>query len=164
MGLSAFRLGDKFGYLDEVLHNTSNSPITFSSITYPGAGNVLRTLQIKIAPLVPGPPSVDGGRYETDPPVMKTSHGCIAETLLPIKGFRLPPRGWARIWVVFQAIHTGRYKITKHIVTYTQNSARYRQTLPQGYEGVVTKNRTQLTPSSSETACLSLTTPLDGHI
>jgi hypothetical protein len=32
MGLNAFRVGDKFGYLDEILHNTSSRPVTFTSI------------------------------------------------------------------------------------------------------------------------------------
>jgi len=161
VGPSPFRLGDKFGYLDEVLHNTSSSPVVVSSITFKGAGNVLRTVQVKIAPLVPGPPSLPGGRFETDPPVQKTAHGCLVETLRPVKGFRLPAGGWARIWVVFQAVHTGRYKITEHVVNYTQNGIHYRQALPQGYEGAVTRNGIQLTPNYLEKPCLSLTTPLE---
>jgi len=28
-----------------------------------------------------------------------------------------------RIWVVFQAVHTGRYKITEHVVNYTQTAS-----------------------------------------
>lgn len=63
--------------------------------------------------------------------------------------------------MVFQAVRTGRYKITGHIVAYTQNGVRYRQDLPQGYEGVVTRNGTQLVPAPDERPCLSLTTPLD---
>jgi hypothetical protein len=141
MGLADVRLGDKFGYLHEVLHNTSRSPITFRPITFPRLRNVLRILQVKIAPLVPGPPSVDGGRYATDPPVMKSAQGCIVETLRRVKGFR-PPRGWARIW---DGVSAGRYTITRHVVTYTQDGARFRRVLPQGYEGVVTKNGTHLT-------------------
>jgi len=92
---------------------------------------------------------------------MKNRQGCIVETLRPVKGFRLPPRGWARIWVVFRAVRIGRYDITEHLVSYTQNGITYQQTLPQGYRGAVTKHGTQLTPSSVEKPCLSLTTPLD---
>jgi hypothetical protein len=91
---------------------------------------------------------------------MKSPGGCIVETLRPVKGFRLPPDGLVRIWVVFQAIHTGRYKITRHIVSYTQNGVKYQQAPVQGYEGVVTRNGTHLNPSSSERPCLSLTIPL----
>ena len=161
MGLSAVRLGDKFGYLDEVLQNASGSPITLTSITFSGAGKLLRTVQVKIGLIAPGVPGLPGARYETDPPVQKIGHRCIVETLRPVQGFRLPPHGLARIWVVFQAVRTGRYKITEHIVTYTQNGVRYRQDLPQGYEGVVTRNGTHLVPASVERPCLSLTTPLD---
>jgi hypothetical protein len=161
MGLKVFPVGEKLGYLDEILDNRSSSPITLSSVTFPGAGKLLRTLEVKIGPVAAGTPGVGGGRYETDPPVAKGSHGCIVETLKPVKGYRLGPHALARIWVVFQAVHTGRYKITRHIVTYTQDGVLYQQSLPQGYEGVVTKNGTHLTPSSYEKPCLSLTTPLE---
>src|SRR5215813_11119109 len=139
LGLKAFPVGEKLGYLDEILYNRSSSPITLNSVTLPGAGKMLRTLEIKISPATPGTPPVGGGRYETDPPVTKGRHGCIVETLKPMRGYRLGPHALARIWVVFQAIHTGRYKITRHIVTYTQDGVRYQQSVPQGYVGVVTK-------------------------
>jgi hypothetical protein len=161
LGLKAFPVGEKLGYLDEILYNRSSSPITLSSVTFPGAGKVLRTLEVKIAPATPGSPGVGGGRYETDPPVTKGPHGCIVETLKPVRGYRLAPHALARIWVVFQAIRAGRYKITRHIVTYTQDGVRYQQSPPQGYEGVVTKNGTHLTPASYEKPCLSHTTPLE---
>jgi hypothetical protein len=160
LGLKAFPVGEKLGYLDEILYNRSNSPITLSSVTFPGAGKLLRTLEVKIAPAVPGTRGVGGGRYETDPPVAKMRHGCVVERLRPVKGFRLAPHGLARVWVVFQAVHTGRYKITRHIVTYTQDGVLHQQSPPQGYEGVVTKSG-HLAPSSYEKPCLSLTTPLE---
>jgi hypothetical protein len=161
MGLSAVRLGGKFGYLDEVLRNTSSSPITLSSITFPGAGKLLRTMQVKIGLIAPGVPGLPGARYETDPPVQRSGTGASSNPCAQCRACGSPRTAWRGSGWCSRPSAPAATRSPSTFVAYTQNGVRYRQALPQGYEGVVTRNGTRLVPASDERPCLSLTTSLD---
>jgi hypothetical protein len=92
-----------------------------------------------------------------------TRQGCVAQTLRPLHGYFMRAGGRARIWVVFQAVGTGRYNLPDYAIYYTQASTRQRQVLSEGYSGsVARKTRAANTsPSRLQKRCLSHTSLLN---
>jgi hypothetical protein len=135
--------GSQLGLLDVDLVNRSHSPITLESIRGigRGLGTVIRVVEVKIAPAHGnGSTDVPGGAYETDPPVYWAGEGtCAKQTMVPLHGFRLEPGGLARVWIVVQAARPGRFAVTGHIVRYAQDGTPYRQLVPTGYTGSVSR-------------------------
>jgi hypothetical protein len=163
-GLAPLKPGTQLGLLDIYLQNRSQSPITIDSVRGigRGLGTVIKVAEVKIAPARGAggkvtPDGVGGGAYATDPPVMWTGPGkCNKEQLVPLHGFRLPPAGLARVWIIVQAARPGRFAITGHLVRYTQGGTPYQQLVPTGYEGLVSRTAPFIPIDWSEARCLKI--------
>jgi len=122
-------------------------------------------VEVKIAPARGAdgkvtPDGLPGGAYETDPPVEWTGPGeCNQELLVPLHGFRLAAGGLARVWIVVQAARPGRFAITGHLVRYTQAGTRYRQLIPTGYQGSVSRTAPFTPIYWAQARCLKLMKP-----
>ena len=142
-GLAPLKPGTQLGLLDVDLVNRSKSPVTLESISGIGRrlGTVIRVVEVKIAPAHGnGSKDVPGGAYETDPPVFWAGKGtCLKQTMVPLRGFRLAPGGLARVWIVVQGARPGRFAVTGHIVRYAQGGTLYRELIPTGYTGSVSR-------------------------
>lgn len=66
-----------------------------------------------------------------------------------------------RIWVVFKAVGSGHYSLLSHAIYYTQHGTRYRQILPQGFLGPVSRNGMHVSPAWFEKRCLAYTALLN---
>ena len=130
-------------------------PITIDSITLAGEGlgTVVRPVQTQIA---------DGSRHSTvpssvyaeDPPVTRTTGGCVVQTLRRVSGYRLRPGQIIAVWTIIIGIRPGRFSLNKHVVTYTQNSNRYTEAITQGFHGFVSRHATTLpTAGDNSGAC-----------
>jgi hypothetical protein len=166
-GLAPLKPGTQLGLLDVYLQNRSRLPITIDSVTGVGRGlgTVVKVAEVKIAPArrADGQAIADGvggGAYATDPPVMWTGPGkCDEGVLVDLHGFRLPARSLARVWIVVQAARPGRFAITGHLVRYTQQGRLYRQLIPEGYRGTVSRTAPFIPIDWSEARCLKTTEP-----
>ncbi|HEY7432416.1 MAG TPA: hypothetical protein VH641_16965 [Streptosporangiaceae bacterium] len=165
IGGSRMQVGSKLGYLFAYLQNKSGQPLVIQAISFRGRGlgNVVRPVKEEIAPLSPDVTVVDAGGYVTDPPVAWTRQGCLAQTLRPLHGYHMGVNGRARIWVVFQAVGTGRYSLPDYTIYYTQAGTHQRQVLSEGYSGEVVRKASaaETSPSRSQLRCLRHTTLLN---
>lgn len=159
-GTAPLRPGDQLGMLDVGLWNHSHQPLTITSITVSGrgVGSVIRIAEVKIAPDLPLSTAVTGGAYETDPPVeyigLEYTGHCIRQVLRPVHGYKLAPGAKARVWVVIEYQHPGRFAIREHIIHYTQNGSRYQEAIPTGYTGSAAPDAKYLPPTSWQARCV----------
>jgi hypothetical protein len=112
-------IGEQFIYMMLDLHNVTPDPITIESIELRGTGlgTVLRATRMMLAPFPSRPSSrpdsTPGGLYKVYPPVWKWRGGpCIAQRLVPVRGYALRAGAEARVLIVFQAASLGRFNIT----------------------------------------------------
>jgi len=165
IGGSRMQVGSKLGYLFAYLQNKSGQPLVIEAISFRGRGlgNVVRPVKEQVAPLSPQVTVVDAGGYVTDPPVAWTRQGCLAQTLRPLHGYHMGVGGRARLWVVFQAVGTGRYSLPDYTIYYTQAGTHQRQVLSEGYSGAVVRKASpaDTSPSRLQMRCLSHTTLLN---
>jgi hypothetical protein len=136
-GVITIRVGTEIGFNGVWLDNTSRVPITIDSVKLigSGAGTVVRQEQTQIA--ISGPRSVPVSVYAENPPVARTTRGCVTQVLRPLVGYRLLPGKFVTLWTILLGIRSGRYNISRHMITYTQNGSRYQQTITQGFHGTV---------------------------
>jgi hypothetical protein len=162
-GLAPLKPGTQLGLLDVDLVNRSHSPITLVSISGigRGLGTVIRVVEVKIAPAHGnGSKDAPGGAYETDPPVYWVGKGtCLKQAMVPLHGFRLAPGALARVWIVVQAARPGRFAVTGHVVRYAQGRTLYRQLIPTGYTGSVTRTAKFIPIWWSHARCLKILKP-----
>jgi hypothetical protein len=165
IGGSRMQVGSKLGYLFAYLQNKSGQPLVIQAISFRGRGlgSVVRPVKEEVAPLSPHVTVVDAGGYVTDPPVAWTRQGCLAQTLRPLHGYHMGVGGRARLWVVFQAVGTGRYSLPDYTIYYLQAGTHQRQVLSEGYSGVVARKApaAETSPSPLQMRCLSHTTLLN---
>jgi hypothetical protein len=165
IGGATIPVGGKLGYLFAYLQNKSGQPLVIESITFHGhgIGTVVRPVQEEIAPLGADVSVVAAGGYVTDPPVAWTRQGCLAQTLRPLHGYYMPPRGRARVWVVFQAVGAGRYNFPTYTISYSQADTHQAQVLSEGHSGAVVRNApaANTSPSRMQRRCLSHTSLLN---
>jgi hypothetical protein len=165
IGGAAIPVGSKLGYLFAYLQNKSGQPLVIESITFHGhgIGSVVRPVQEDIAPLGADVSVVAAGGYVTDPPVAWTRQGCLAQTLRPLHGYYMPPRGRARIWVVFQAVGPGNYDFPTYTIAYTQGGTHQQQVLSEGHSGAVLRSApvANTSPSRLQRRCLGHTSLLN---
>ncbi len=163
--LAPLKPGDEVGMLFVDLDNSSNSPLSLRSVSFPGrgVGTVIRIVQLEIGPSIAGkiPPSqitkgVPGGAYRTDPPVAwwAPTRTCGRQVLDPVRGYVLPPRGIARVWVVLQAARPGRYSFG-HVLRYTQGGRQYQEVVREVVRGRVAPHAPYIPVDATEKYCLS---------
>jgi hypothetical protein len=157
-GIAPLRPGLQLGLLDVLLHNTTHQPITIDSITVPGKGigTVIRVVKVEIAPFsVHG--GVPGGAFNTYPPVEVVAGRCSEQALRPVHGYRMGPGANVNVLVVIQARSPGRYRVTHHVVDYTQGGTQYSQSITTGYTGSVARNVASRPADPTQTRCLKST-------
>jgi hypothetical protein len=165
--LAPLKPGDEVGMLFVDLDNTSNAPLTLQSVSFPGrgVGTFVRIVQVEIGPSIAGkiPPSeitkgVPGGTYRTDPPVSwwPPTRTCGKQVLDPVRGYILPPRGIARVWVVLQATRAGRYRFG-HVLHYSQSGRQYQEVIQEVVHGRVAPDAPYIPVDSTEKTCLKKT-------
>lgn len=160
-GIAPIKPGTQLGLLDVDLLNRSPMPITLASVTGlgRGLGTAIHVVEVKIAPADSGNRSTPGGAYQTDPPVFWSSstRTCSTQELRPLRGFRIAPGGLARVWIVVQAAHPGQFAVTGHVVRYTQGGVLYRQAIPTGYKGLVSRTAPFIPLYWAQARCLTRT-------
>ncbi|HEX7993640.1 MAG TPA: hypothetical protein VF506_06930 [Streptosporangiaceae bacterium] len=126
------------------MSNKTESPLVISSITLTGqgVGSVIKLVEVKIAPIETGRKGVPGGTFEVYPPteVWVLTGKCNQQVLVPVPGFRLPPKGQARVWFRIEGAGPGAFNIKGDVVRYRMNGLSYRQLIPTGYKGSVSKH------------------------
>ena len=63
----------------------------------------------------------------------RAGRGCHKQVLKPVAGYRMPPGGQARIYVVVKALRPGSWVIPRQVVTYTQDGATHQHVFPIRY-------------------------------
>jgi hypothetical protein len=137
---------------------------TQQSVSFPGrgVGSVIRIVQVEIGPSIAGkiPRSqitkgVPGGAYQTDPPVAwwAPTRSCGRQVLDPVRGYVLPPRGIARVWVVIEASRPGRYKFG-HVLHYVQAGHQYQEVVQEVVHGRVDPHAPYIPVDPTEQYCL----------
>jgi hypothetical protein len=139
-GLITIRIGTQIGMNAIWLDNFSHTPITIDSVDLvgKGIGTVVRRVGTQVA--ISGLRSVPVSAYAETPPVALTRRGCIAQALRPLAGYRLMPGKFVTLWTILLGVRPGRYNISSHVITYTQNGIQYRQSITQGFHGIVTRH------------------------
>ncbi len=144
LGLGPLKPGAELGLLLAGLKNKSRSPVVISSVALVGrgVGTVIKVVEVKLAPNETGNNAAPGGAYEVSAPEAwwPPTASCGRQPLVPLHGFRLAPGVLARIWVVIQAARPGKFFAKAHLVLYTQGGISYRQLIPTGYRGSVSRN------------------------
>jgi hypothetical protein len=160
-GLAPLKPGTQLGLLDVDLLNRSQSSITLKSVSGVGhsLGTVIRVVEVQIAPAHGnGSQDTPGGAYQTDPPVFWTSpQTCSTQELRSLRGFRIPPGGLARVWIVVQAASPGQFAVTSHTVRYTEDGVQYQQAIPTGYKGLVSRTAPVIPLYWAQARCLTRT-------
>ncbi|HXP18536.1 MAG TPA: hypothetical protein VN840_02710 [Streptosporangiaceae bacterium] len=168
-GLAPIRPGTQLGLLYAAVHNRSRSPIAISSVTLIGRGvrTVIKIVEVKIAPLETGNKGVPGGAYEVFPPAAywPPAASCGKQPLVRLHGFRLAPGALARVWIRIQGARPGPFLITGDLVRYRQNGVSYRQVIPTGYKGSVSRNAPFIPIDKEQARCVKSENvrPLRGH-
>jgi xanthosine utilization system XapX-like protein len=146
LGVATIRTGTEIGVLFTLLYNHTHAPITIDAITLVGRGlgTVVRPVLTQIAWGKPGA-SVPQSGYVENPPVTLTAGGCTAQALRPVAGYRLQPGDDIAVWQIMLALRPGRYNISSHLITYTQDGSRYQELITQGFHGAVTRHAPLLT-------------------
>jgi hypothetical protein len=141
LGLATFRTDTEIGVLFTFLYNHSREPITIDAIRLVGrgVGTVVRPVLTQIA-YGKRNASVPQSAYAENPPVTLTTGGCTAQALKPVAGFRLLPGDSIAVWQILLALRPGRYNISSHLITYTQDGTRYQELITQGFHGTVTRH------------------------
>jgi xanthosine utilization system XapX-like protein len=144
--VATIRTGTEIGVLFTLLYNHTHAPITIDAITLVGRGlgTVVRPVLTQIAWGKPGA-SVPQSGYVENPPVTLTAGGCTAQALRPVAGYRLQPGDDIAVWQIMLALRPGRYNISSHLITYTQDGSRYQELITQGFHGAVTRHAPLLT-------------------
>ena len=151
------------------MHNRSGSPLAISSVTLVGrgVGTVIKVVEVKIAPLESGNKGVPGGAFEVFPPAAywPPAASCGKQVLVPLHGFRLAPGALARVWVLVQAASPGPFFVRAHLVRYRQHGVSYRQLIPTGYQGSVSRTAAFIPIDKEQARCLKSENvrPLQGH-
>jgi hypothetical protein len=146
LGLAPIRTGTEIGVLYTLLYNHSHTPLTIDAITLAGKGlgTVVRPARTQIADGGPGS-SVPQTVYAENPPLAKTTSGCVTEALRPVTGYRLKPGHYIAVWTIILGTRPGRFNLNNHLITYTQDSHRYQEVITQGFHGTVTRHAPLLT-------------------
>jgi hypothetical protein len=168
-GLAPIRPGTQLGLLYADVSNRSRSPITLTSVTLVGrgVGTVIKIVEIKIAPLETGNKAVPGGAYEVYPPTAywPPAASCGKQPLVPLPGFRLAPGTLARVWFRIQGAAPGPFLVAGDLVRYQQHGAGYRQLIPTGYKGSVSRTAPFIPIDKEQARCINSENarPLRGH-
>lgn len=149
------------------IHNVSDENIRLISanIQGPGVGEVITVTRMAVAPLPPlvGPGKfTPGGIYTTDPPGLLApgDRRCSMQTIVPVRGFVLPPDGEARLAVFIRATGLGDYDIETHVVEYAVGRSRYRQTLRYESHCSVSSQGRPVSLEPAQRACVEEAGPL----
>ena len=81
------------------------------------------------------------------------------QVLRSLQGFRLPPGALARVWIIVQASRPGRFAVTGHAVRYTQAGTQYREVIPTGYTGSVSRAARFIPIDWAQARCLESMKP-----
>ena len=146
------------------LINRTHAPLVIKSVGFTGRGigTVIKVVQVNLAPAGYGGKdprlifdSDPLSTYGTDPPVERYGPGlkCHRQILRQVKGYRLGYNANARVWVVIRNLRPGRWTITSHVITYTQNGTTYRQAISLQAYGTVARHAVFTLDPNSE-ACL----------
>ena len=99
-----------------------------------------------------------GGAYRTDPPIAwwPPTGTCGRQVLDPVRGYVLPSRGIARVWIVLKATRPGRYRFS-HVLHYTQGGHQYQEVIPEFVQGRVAPHAPYIPIDAMEKRCLKQT-------
>lgn len=165
VGLATFPPGTRFSDVYAYLQNTTSGPITLASIHVLGSGigSVVRVERIAVVPPVRnGNLAVPMTEYETDPPVFGGVGWCHVSLLRRVRGYVLPSHGSIRLYVIFDALRSGRWNSPRLRIDYTMARQEYVESVQTGIGGGVSKAARPALIQSFERPCLNLTTPLIG--
>jgi hypothetical protein len=167
-GLDPVKPGTQWILLFAFLRNDSSEPATLRGVKLSGKGlgDVVEMIGAEAAPL---PPLVDersytpGGIYVTDPPAINLfDDACNKQTLLPLKGFLVPPGGELRLAIFLRAVAPGSYNLRRHIVEYEQSSQRFVQEMAVGTRGAVSSDGRPVPLEPAQRKCLDAGRLLSG--
>lgn len=123
-------------------------------------------MEVKIAPLESGNKAVQGGAFQVYPPAAywPPAASCGKQPLVAAPGFRLAPGKLARVWFRIQGAAPGPFHVTGDVVRYRQDGASYRQFIPTGYRGSVSKTARFIPIDKQQARCMKKehTRPLKG--
>jgi hypothetical protein len=168
-GLAPIRPGSQLGLLYASLTNKSRSPLAINSVTLAGrgVGTVIKLVEVKIAPNETGRKGTPGGAFEVYPPTSYwTPTGtCNQQVLVALPGFRLAPGGEARVWFRIQGARPGTFHVKGDVVHYLQDGVSYRQFIPTGYKGSVSRRAPFIPIDPQQARCMKSehARPLKGH-
>jgi hypothetical protein len=167
-GLAPIRPGTQLGLLYASVKNKSTSPLTINSISLagPGVGTVIKLVEVKIAPLETGRKGTPGGAYEVYPPTAywPPTDSCNQQVLVALP-IRLRPREEARVWFRIQGARPGPFHVKDDVVRYRQDGTNYRQLIPTGYKGSVSRHARFIPIDVQQARCMKSehARPLRGH-
>jgi transcriptional regulator with XRE-family HTH domain len=91
------------------------------------------------------------------PPVQWNRGQCGKQVLRAVHGYRLGAGANVNVYVVIAASKPGRYRVTHHVVDYTQGGTQYSESVTIGYSGSVARDAPSVPPVSIQTRCLKST-------
>jgi hypothetical protein len=155
-GIAPFGPGHRVGVLALPLTNATSEPLTLDSVEIKGrgVGGVVRVVETRASPETGGRHSFPGGVWTTDPPVLEIDGVCHSPVLRSLHGFVLRPGAIARIWVVFESLKPGAFRIPSQTVVYEQGGSQYQQVMDYGYYGKVVAGLPGPKMDPAERACL----------
>ncbi len=157
-GLAPIRPGTQLGLLFASLSNRTQSPVVVNSVTLTGQGlgSVIKLVEVKIAPFETGRRGTPGGAFEVYPPTAYWvgTGTCNQQVLVAVRGFRIPPKGQARVWFRIQGTGPGVFHVKGDVVHYRTNGVSYRQLIPTGYKGSVSKHAPFAPISPEQRRCI----------
>lgn len=143
IGIPPVPPGEQWVLMIAFLRNVTPTTVRLDSVRIggPGVGGVVRAVKIEIAPLGRSEAYdwVPGGTYKTYPPaaLLPDRVRCSVQTLVPVNGYELAPGAEARVAVLLEAVGSGRFRITEHVISYEQDGVEYVQSQPVGIVGRV---------------------------